>query len=114
MQHRNHWYKTLLTSLLLIGALSSYGTEITSSIETAVNNPARLEVDTKRDAGRKPAQILQFSTIKSGDSVLDLFAGAGYYSELISRLVGDEGKVISHNNKAYIDYLAEAANTHYK
>jgi len=33
-----------------------------------------------------------------------MFAGGGYYSEILSYVVGDEGKVYAHNNKPYIAY----------
>jgi predicted methyltransferase len=47
------------------------------------------------DAGRHPAEVLAASGIKKGDHVLDVMAGAGYYSELIARQVGAKGHVIA-------------------
>jgi predicted methyltransferase len=48
-----------------------------------------------QDAGRKPVEVLAASGIKSGDTVVDVMPGAGYYSELIGRGVGPTGKVIA-------------------
>jgi predicted methyltransferase len=47
------------------------------------------------DVGRRPAEMLDFFAIKAGMTVLDLPADEGYYSELIARRVGPNGKVIT-------------------
>jgi len=60
--------------------------------------------DIKQDSGRKPAEIIHFSGVKKGDKVLDLLAGGGYYSELLSRVVGDQGEVTLQIPKAYLKY----------
>jgi predicted methyltransferase len=36
--------------------------------------------------------------VQRGSSALDLFAGRGYYSELLALVVGPTGRVVSHNN----------------
>lgn len=46
--------------------------------------------------------------IQSGDRVVDIFAGAGYYSEIIAQVVSPGGELLMHNNKAYIAYVAKA------
>jgi len=60
--------------------------------------------DMKQDAGRKPAEIINFAGVNHGDKVLDLLAGGGYYSELLSRVVGDKGEVTLQIPKAYLKY----------
>jgi len=59
-----------------------------------VGDPARLVVDTAKDPVRKPAQVLAFAKIMPGQTVIDLEAGGGYYTELFSKVVGPTGKVI--------------------
>lgn len=73
----------------------------------AVANEARSEADIARDAGRKPAEVLSFFRIEPGMSVLDLFSGGGYYSEILSYVVGDDGHVLAHSNKAYLRFVGE-------
>jgi predicted methyltransferase len=80
---------------------------------TAVNNPARNDQDRQRDALRKPGEVMQFFGIGPGDTVLDLFSGGGYYSELLSYVVGDDGKVVSHSNAAYANFVGEEATHRY-
>ena len=48
----------------------------------------RSDKYTQQDANRKPVQIIDFVGVKKGDKVLDLLADGGYYSELLSRVVG--------------------------
>ena len=82
----------------------SYATDQNEAITMAVNAPDRLERDKLRDPDRHPSEILAFFDIKPGQQILDLFSGGGYYSELLSRVVGEEGSVLVHNNQAYLPY----------
>lgn len=78
--------------------------------ETAVANEQRSAADRESDKGRKPAQVLQFFGIESGMHVLDMYSGGGYYTELLSYIVGINGKVIAHTNKAYADFRGDETN----
>ena len=62
----------------------------------------RSEADAKRDETSKPYAVLDFMAVQPGWKVIDLFAGSGYYSEVLSQRVGDSGKVYLHNNQAYM------------
>ncbi|MCH7833810.1 MAG: methyltransferase type 11, partial [Proteobacteria bacterium] len=73
----------------------------------AVANPARSDSDRARDAGRKPAQVLDFMRIAPGMTVLDMFSGGGYYSELLSYVVGENGSVVAHSNEAYLSFVGD-------
>ena len=81
--------------------------------EAAVANSNRTEADRNRDAGRKPAAILDFFAIQPGMTILDMFSGGGYYSEMLSYVVGAEGKVIAHTNAAYTQFVGEEATQRY-
>ena len=67
----------------------------------------RLERDLQRDDDRRPDEVIRFFGIEPGMKVLDLFAGGGYYTEYVRRVVGPEGEVHSHNNQAYLGFAAE-------
>ncbi|MDZ4760138.1 MAG: class I SAM-dependent methyltransferase [Alphaproteobacteria bacterium] len=54
----------------------------------------RPVADAADDAARKPVEVLAFSKIMPGQTVLEMEAGAGYYTELLSGAVGPSGKVI--------------------
>ncbi len=79
----------------------------------AVANADRSAADRERDAGRKPAEVLEFFGIERGMTVLDMFSGGGYYTEILSRVVGPEGTVVAHTNAAYADYVAEETAARY-
>ncbi len=81
--------------------------EISEAIQAAVDNPARSDADRARDAGRNPGEVLAFAGIAPGMTVLDVFSGSGYYGEMLSRVVGAKGKVIAHNNDAYMKFGVE-------
>jgi predicted methyltransferase len=62
-------------------------------ISAAVADTARPDTDKERDANRKPAETLAFAGIKPGARVVELLPGRGYYTRLLSAVVGPKGKV---------------------
>lgn len=78
-----------------------------SIYEQAVTAPDRLSGDYERDAGRKPAAVLEFFAIKPGQTVLEMFSGGGYYTDLLSRVVGPGGKVHAQTNDAYVGFAGQ-------
>lgn len=62
-------------------------------ISAAVADSARPDTDKERDANRKPAATLAFAGIKPGARVVELLPGRGYYTRLLSAVVGPKGKV---------------------
>jgi predicted methyltransferase len=62
-------------------------------ITAAVADMARPAEDKQRDADRKPAATLQFAGIRPGAHVVELLPGGGYYTRLLSRVVGPHGKL---------------------
>ena len=60
-------------------------------------DPLRSDDMRKLDEGRKPADVLAFAGVKPGQTVLDFFAGSGYYSFLLARAVGPKGMVFAAN-----------------
>ncbi len=67
----------------------------------------RLEGDADRDAARRPDGVLEFFRVRPGDRVLDMFSGGGYYSEILSHVVGPQGSVVAHSNQTYVDFAGE-------
>lgn len=71
--------------------------ETAPDFQAAVSDPGRDEADVELDESRKPAELLAFMGLESGDSALDIFAGGGYYSEIMGRVVGPDGSVVAVN-----------------
>ena len=82
--------------LLILSISMLFEASANDIYDAAVNNPERLKADFAYDQKRKPLDILRFTQIKKGDNVLELGAGGGYTTELLSWLVGKSGKVYAH------------------
>ena len=67
----------------------------------AVAHTGRPAGDLQRDLIDHPAEVLRLSGIRPRMTVADFLAGDGYYSELLSYLVGPKGRVYLLNNEAY-------------
>lgn len=84
-----------------------------AAIEAAITSPERPAADLAQDERRKAREFLEFAGIEPGMSVLDAFAAGGYYTELLSRVVGPEGTVIAYNNPAYARFAAKGIEARY-
>lgn len=79
---------------------------VTPAIKAAVNSSERPASDKSRDKGRKPAEVLSILGVKPGMKVLDLSSGGGYYTDILSRVVGDDGEVVAHNAPFVVNRFA--------
>jgi len=87
-------------NLLLLGVVASFSACSTSQapdFRAAVADPDRPASERELDAARKPAEVLAFYDVKSGDTVADLWAGRGYYTAILSQVVGASGVVYTVN-----------------
>ena len=87
-----------LSALLAAGAIFAapvLAQSIPPYVAAAVSDPGRPAADTSRDADRKPAESVAFAGVKPGDTVLELLAGGGYYTRILSKTVGPRGHVYS-------------------
>jgi predicted methyltransferase len=79
------------------------------AIRAAVADPARPATDRARDPERKPAEMLAFAGIKPGDRVLEFVPGSGYYTRLLSKLVGPTGNVYAFTPTEILKEFPKAA-----
>lgn len=63
----------------------------------SLSSPSRPQADRDRDAQRKPAELMSFFGVQPGMTVLDVIAGGGYVTEVLSYAVGPKGKVYMHS-----------------
>lgn len=89
----------LMTALAIV-CVPAQGQSVASLQSTLSNAAGRPDADKARDAGRKPAEVVNFLGIRSGMTVVDLIAAAGYYTEVLSHTVGRSGKVYMQNSAA--------------
>ena len=74
-------------------ALAGAASATPEDIAKALADPSRTEADRKLDADRKPAAVLAFAGIKSGQAIAEYLPGGGYYTRLLSDVVGPGGKI---------------------
>ncbi|MGH7798756.1 MAG: class I SAM-dependent methyltransferase [Candidatus Binatia bacterium] len=87
-----------LGSLLLLFAAACAAPA--TDYRTILSHAERPENERQLDAARKPEQVMAFYGVKRGDKVADLLAGRGYYTIIISQIVGADGVVYSTNTRA--------------
>jgi predicted methyltransferase len=88
---------SLCSAFFLMGAPATAADEY----DAAVKHAGRPAADSARDSLDHPAEILRLAGIKPGMKVADVLAGDGYYSELLSYVVGPKGHVWLINNLAF-------------
>jgi predicted methyltransferase len=91
------------------GSRAQQPSDAQAAIAAAVSNPARPADDRKADAQRKPAAVLAFSGVKPGDDVVELIPGRGYFTRLLSLVVGPNGHVYALVTAEEVKARAKAA-----
>jgi predicted methyltransferase len=84
---------TLTALALIFAAVPAAAQAPSPAIAAAVADEARPAADRERDVHRKPAEIVAFAGVKPGDIVAEMIPGSGYYTRILSRAVGPNGKV---------------------
>ena len=97
-------YNTPLHLFLLLAVLTVTVTDsamadpqLQRRVYYALNSPDRPENDWERDFERRPIEVMNFFGIDEGMTILELMAGQGYYTELLSAAAGNSGKVYAQN-----------------
>lgn len=85
------------------------GDDTGPDLRTLLASENRAESDRARDEGRKPADIVEFLGIQPGMRVIDLIAAGGYYTEVLSLAVGEDGHVVAQNSPAVLE-MRDGAN----
>ncbi len=62
-----------------------------AALQAAVASPSRTPANVQRDRYRHPAETLAFFDIKPTDTVVEIFPGGGWYSEIIAPYVINGG-----------------------
>ena len=99
----------LLCAWAAIGTLSVRGSYAADTYDAAVAHAGRSAEDMKRDALDHPADVLRLAGIQPGMHVVDFLSGDGYYSELLSYVVGPGGHVLMYNDPSFEKWSEGAA-----
>jgi len=87
-------FSRIATAVMILLAVA--GAAGAATISASIENSDRAEANRERDDARKPAQVLEFIALQSGNTVLDYGSGGGYWAELFSSIVGDGGMIYAH------------------
>ena len=108
MMFRKISFTWAISSLVLASAVAQAQTSA-EIVQNALNSPARPAEDVARDSSRMPLEVLAFAGIEEGMTILEMEAGGGYYTEILSRAVGSNGRVIRLNPPAINSFFSEEA-----
>lgn len=92
----NRWINYFSFTLATV-VLASCAATSAPNYSEVLTNTNRPEAERNIDAVRKPHEVMAFYEVKKGQRVADLFASRGYYTAILSQLVGTEGLVYSAN-----------------
>ncbi|MCP3730088.1 methyltransferase [Sphingomonas sp. MG17] len=96
----------IAAAILLATAAPLAAQKATPAITAALADASRPADQKARDAARKPGEILAFAGIKPGQKVGDFVMGGGYWTRILSPLVGPKGKVYAYQPAEFIKFRA--------
>jgi predicted methyltransferase len=83
----------VLISIIAVGGCST--TQPQQDFSPILADKERPDTEKALDSTRKPQEVLAFYGVKNGDKVADIFAARGYYTAILSQVVGPQGTVYS-------------------
>jgi predicted methyltransferase len=93
-----HSCTTLGWFLFLAGVIAACAApQPAPDYRAALTNRARPENERALDTVRRPDAVMAFYGVKRGDKVGEIFAARGYYTAILSQLVGADGMVYAVN-----------------
>jgi predicted methyltransferase len=80
------------------------------NLASILADPIRPDADKARDADRKPAGLIAFAHVRPGDRIAELAPGGGYFTRILSGVVGPNGRIfaISGRESPALQALAQA------
>lgn len=101
-----------LVSATLLGACAMTGSSPAPALDAAIAGSNRTAAYAERDGWRHPKQTLAFFGIKPDMTVVEVWPGGGWYSEILAPYLRDSGKYYAagfaiHENSS--DYFRNSA-----
>lgn len=100
-------HRLLLGSALLIAGIVN-AADLAPGFDAGLAAEARPQAEKDRDPYRRPREVLEFLGIGDSMTVLELAAGGGWYTEVLSAAVGPDGSVVSQNSERNRERIGEA------
>ena len=107
--------KKIFIYFVLVSTFLTFQNLQASTIEDAVINDERSAKNIVRDKYRHPIETLKFFQIKSNMTVIELSPGSGWYTEILSKYLYEEGKLIAAAyNPSVSDYAKRSREAYEK
>ena len=90
-----------LVAALALPVAAATGSSMDKLIAQAVADPARPADDRATDDLRLPAQTLAFSGVRPGMTVGEFYPGGGYFTSMLSDVVGPKGHIYGLENAGW-------------
>ncbi|MBS0274957.1 MAG: class I SAM-dependent methyltransferase [Proteobacteria bacterium] len=95
--------KILLGAAMMLALSGAAIAAAPGYVSKAVSDSTRPKADTGRDAIRLPADTIAFAGVKPGMKVAELFPGGGYFTRMLSDVVGPSGHIYGIENRKWDD-----------
>lgn len=95
----------LLFRVCLLLLASQAAPVFADNISKALEVESRSIEDKKLDPLRHPDGVLRFLGVEADMAAFDIFAGGGYYTEILSHVVGPKGRVVHYNNEPWMAFV---------
>jgi predicted methyltransferase len=99
----------ILVALAAVAAAGAATAKPRIDFAAILADPIRPDADRVRDSDRKPAEVVAFSGVRPGDKVAELAPGGGYFTRILSGVVGPTGIVYAVGRQATPTLQAIAA-----
>jgi len=99
----------LLAPLILaapVAGAAAPSKPFSASIRAALADPGRPADNKEADATRKPAETLAFSGVRPGMIVGEFYPGGGYFTRMLSDVVGPKGHIYGIENDKWKEAVA--------
>ena len=98
----------ILAAIVLIGVAASTPLIQHREIQAAVNAPTRTPANVLRDKHRHPVETLAFFGVKPRDTVVEIWPGGGWYTEILAPLTKGKGHLwAADRNTNAVDRLTK-------
>jgi predicted methyltransferase len=97
----------IVLTVCILGAAQSREDGPDERLMAAIGGPLRTEAHRQRDAARHPYEILCFFGLRDDMTVVEIWPGGGYWTEILAPYLRDKGTYITAVGEEKPDFLAK-------
>lgn len=97
-------------------AMADLDKQTAAAIDAALSNAKRSDDNKARDQYRKPKQVLDFLGLRSDMTVVEIWPGGGWYTEVLAPVLKDKGKFYAahFNPNTHTGYMRRSLGSYLK